>query len=382
MQTPKANESDIKPVKPERRYDIDWLRTIAVLLLFTYHTTRIFDDNQDFYIKNAIESANLTRIFIYSVSPWHMPLFFLLAGASTWFALRFRSGRMYTKERFKRLLIPLIFGLLVIVPPQTYIGLRSHSDFAGSFLQYYPNFFSFQFADPEGYFLGGFTVAHLWFIFYLFIFSLVALPFFLYLKGEAGQHLVDMLAAFFLRKGMILLAAVPLIVGSMLLDFYLNPFYYIIFFIYGYILMADARFEEAVDRHRIVALILGPIFYTFVLIPLFALRIITPEGLALDLYKIGFLPLFWLITLLAYGRRFLGFTNRWLKYASEASYPFYTLHQTVIVVMGFYVVQWNAGVAVKFVTIVIGAFAVTTILYDLLVKRTNVTRFLFGLKQR
>ncbi|MCD4842193.1 MAG: acyltransferase family protein [Methanosarcinales archaeon] len=84
----------------------------------------------------------------------------------------------------------------------------------------------------------------------------------------------------------------------------------------------------------------------------------------------------------AYRRRFLGFTNRWLKYASEASYPFYTLHQTVIVVMGFYVVQWNAGVTVKFVTIVIGAFAVTTILYDLLVKRTNITRFLFGLKQR
>jgi glucan biosynthesis protein C len=112
-------------------------------------------------------------------------------------------------------------------------------------------------------------VAHLWFIFYLFIFSLVALPFFLYLKSEAGQHLVDILAAFFSRKGMILLAAVPLIVGNMLMYFYLNPFYYIIFFVYGYILMSDARFEEAVDRHRIVALILGPDILYFCIDPAF-----------------------------------------------------------------------------------------------------------------
>ena len=101
--------------KPQRRWDIDWLRVLAVLMLFPFHTARIFNNYEPFYVKNAEWSDALTY-FIYIVHPWHMPLLFLLAGASTWFALGFRSGRQYTKERFVRLLIPFIFGLLVIVP--------------------------------------------------------------------------------------------------------------------------------------------------------------------------------------------------------------------------------------------------------------------------
>ena len=119
------NGSDVS-VKPQRRWDIDWLRFLAVLLLFPRHTARIFDIGEEFYAKNDQTSKALTY-FIDYLKPWHMPLFFLLAGASTWFALRFRSGGSYTRERVKRLLVPFIFGVLVIVPPQSYLGLRNHS---------------------------------------------------------------------------------------------------------------------------------------------------------------------------------------------------------------------------------------------------------------
>ena len=189
--------STTQQAKPQRRYDIDWLRVLAVLLLFPFHTARIFDTFGLWYVKNDTLSEALTY-FIAFVHPWHMPLLFLLAGSSTWFALGFRSAGQYTKERFIRLLIPFIFGVLVIVPPQSYLGLLGHTGYSGSFFEWYPNFFSINTSDMDGYFLGGFTPAHLWFIAFLFIFSLLALPLFLYLRRrDSGKRLMGWLAAFF-----------------------------------------------------------------------------------------------------------------------------------------------------------------------------------------
>jgi peptidoglycan/LPS O-acetylase OafA/YrhL len=372
--------------KPERRWDIDWLRVLAVLLLYPFHTARVFDIWEEFYAKNQEVSEALTTIVGY-FGPWHMPLFFLLAGASTWFALRFRSGREYTGERFKRLLVPFIFGVLVIIPPQSYLGLRLHSDYAGSFLRWFPNFFRLMPQDMDGYFLGGHTWGQLWFIFHLFVYSLAALPLFLYFNRESGQRLIDRLAAFCTRPGMIFVFCIPLVLVNSL--FYLdiaggNPLFYILLFIYGFILMADPRFGEAIDRHKAVALVLGPVVYlvptyfniwgwpTKEVIPVWFLRI----------YILGFTPWFFMLAILGYGRQFLNFSNRFLKYAAGASYPFYILHQTAIVVIGFYVVQWDASVLVKFLTIVVASFVATAVVYDLLVKRINVVRFLFGMRPR
>ncbi len=109
--------------RPHRRSDIDWLRVIAVVLLIPFHTARIFDIWEPFNAKSGETSAALTYGVIAFLGQWHMPLLFLLAGASTWFALGFRSGGQYARERFTRLLIPFLFGLLVVVPPQGYYAL-------------------------------------------------------------------------------------------------------------------------------------------------------------------------------------------------------------------------------------------------------------------
>jgi len=288
---------------------------------------------------------------------------------------------------------------LVLVAPQSYFGLRNHSDYAESFFQYYPRFFDFKLEDPAGYYLGGFTPGHLWFILYLFVLALVALPLFLFLKRESGGRLIHRLAAFFTRPGTIFLLAIPIYLMDRLLDMDPDPLYYITFFIYGYILMADTRFGEAIDRHKVVALILGPGVLAFVM------RLTGeqpwPAGLPqwiepmVDVYyDSGFAAWFIIIALLGYGKRYLnsppkrGLSAKFLGYFGEGSYPFYILHQTVIVAIGFYVVQWDASaklgagasVLVKYVTIAVASFVTTTILYDLLVRRTNVTRFLFGMR--
>ncbi len=372
-------------VAPQRRWDIDWLRISAVLVLFAFHTARIFDNAGEFYVKNAQPGIGPSYLVVY-FRPWGMPLFFLLAGASTWFALRFRSAGRYMKERALRLLVPFIFGVLVLVPPQSYLGLRSHSGYAGSFLAWYPHFFQMMPGDMEGYYLGGHTWGHLWFIVHLFVYSMLALPLFLYLNRESGRRVTERLAAFFSRPGTILLLGIPLCLAAPLPEIAGgNPFLYIIVFVYGFLLVSDARFEEAIDRHKEVALFLGPVAYLVVAYFDAAGR---PSGIPpwsepiLDWYLAGFIPWFFLIALLGYGRRFLSSPSRVLSYLSEASYPLYTLHQTVIVIIGFYVVQWQGDVLVKFSIVLATSLATTILVYDLLVKRAGATRFLFGMRPK
>jgi glucan biosynthesis protein C len=372
-----------KSAKPARRWDIDWLRVLAVLLLFYYHPARIFYRWGGWYIEDVPKSKGLSYIALF-IEQWHMPLFFLLAGVSTWFALRKRSGGQYLTERFKRLLVPLIFGLLVIVPPQIYFELlhsRRITSRLVSYLDFYPHYF-------DSRYTGEFDMGHLWFIAYLFGFSLVALPFFLYLKRAAGQRVLDRLAGFLTQPGMIFLLTLPaLVTNYLLLDFYPNPIYFLTFFVYGYLLVADPRFEKTIDRHKGIALVLGVGLYVvwLSLLTRNEIRIDWMQPIPRDLIN-------WccMIALLGYGRKFLSFSNRFLRYVGEASYPLYILHQTVIVIIGYYMVQWDipaslgagTGVLLKFAIIVGASLVVTVALYDLLVKRVNLIRFLFGMRPK
>lgn len=166
---------------PERRYEIDWLRMFAVLLLIYFHTAVIFVHGTTYHIENRQKSVGLD-IFTLFVDQWYMPLFFFIAGAATSFALRFRSGFQYVRERVKRLFIPLVFGTLVIIPPQIYYERLSEKVTYSSYIRFYPHFF--QGIYPKG----NFTWNQLWFIAYLFVFSLACLPLFLWLRGTVGKR--------------------------------------------------------------------------------------------------------------------------------------------------------------------------------------------------
>lgn len=371
------------PSRPARRSDIDWLRILAVLLLIPFHSARVFDFFDPFYIKNPETSTPLS-ILVAFVNVWHMPLFFLVAGAASWFALDFRSGGQYAIERFKRLLIPFIFGFIVIVPPQMWYAQRFHSNYQASFLEYYPSFFQPAPPGTDDYYGVGYSFGHLWFILFLFVFSLVGLPLFLYLKSKAVASVIAGIASFLSRPLPLFLLAIPLAAA------FLGPEYmghkailYFIVVCLGFLLMSDGRYGESISRYKLQALAIAlagtVVFFTLA----FALNLDPKDGslktiLVMTLYGLCIWP--FLLAILGYGRQWLSFSNRVLRYSSEAAYPFYILHQTVIVVVAYYVVQWSLGPEAKFLAIAVAGLALSLGIYDLVVRRLAPVRFLFGMR--
>jgi glucan biosynthesis protein C len=137
-----------------------------------------------------VNEKRQTLKFVVFVHLWGMPLLFLLAGASTWFARSYKTGTEYIRERFKRLAVPFIIGILIIVPPQIYIEGLSKSQFKGSFFDNYPRLFAKDplTFDPQAFSNYG---HHLWFLAFLFLFSCLDLPLSLFFRKKSGLQLIS-----------------------------------------------------------------------------------------------------------------------------------------------------------------------------------------------
>ncbi|MEL7147300.1 MAG: acyltransferase family protein, partial [Bacteroidota bacterium] len=149
-----------------RRYDLDWLRVIVFGLLIFYHAGMFFVP-WGWHIKNN----EIYRWLIWPMlflNQWRLPILFVISGMGTYFALSYRSGWQFAKERWLRLGLPILVGMLFIVPPQVYIERVADGDFTGSYLTYWTTI-AFEGAYPTG----NISWHHLWFLPYLLIFSLL-----------------------------------------------------------------------------------------------------------------------------------------------------------------------------------------------------------------
>ena len=158
----------------ERRYDIDWLRVLAIVLVFFFHNARFYDP-YPWHVKNAEHSFGML-LFVGLLSAWIMPLFFLLSGVGSWYALKSRAAGTYLRERVLRLLVPLYtVGIFILLPPQLYWERITNGQFSGSFLEFYPSYFkAFYFNLLPPFVLP--WPGHLWFLIFLFAISLFSLP--------------------------------------------------------------------------------------------------------------------------------------------------------------------------------------------------------------
>ena len=348
--------------------------------IFLFHNARFFND-EDWHVKNAQLDFGMS-VFVAILNQFIMPLFFVLSAIASYYALQNRTGREFIRERASRLLVPLIFGIFILIPPQVYIERVSHGEFQGSFFDFLPHYF-------DGWYGFGGNFAwmglHLWYLLMLFLFSLIMLPVFQRMNRESLSGLGD----FFTRPFAVFLFFIPIAIIEMLVslspetvgrrDFGgWSPLTYLVIFILGYVLMTDERYRPAIERVRFVSLTLSLLAMTigFTLVLAFDVSTYHPVFSWIRAFNTWM----WLLTFLGFASRHLNFNNDLLKYANEAVLPFYILHQTVIVIIGFFIANWALAVFPKYLLLATTSFIVIMILYEFLVKRINVLRFLFGMK--
>jgi glucan biosynthesis protein C len=236
----------------------------------------------------------------------------------------------------------------------------------------------------------------LWFLGFLFCFALITLPFFLWLKKKPGLNFLSSMAKLCEHRGGILLFVIPLAVIKLLLvpffpleHDWADFIFQMCFFALGYILLADERFTIAIRRDWWILLtvptliVLGLLGMYLANIPVLTWSETPgiPQFQLLQLFA-SIIAVCYSLTMLFVGMHFLDFSNRWLRYGQEAALPFFVLHQPVIIVIAFFVVQWNAGISIKLPVVVLSSFAVTIGLYELIVQRIHLLRLAFGMKSK
>ncbi len=379
----------------ERRHDIDWLRVLAMLAIFFFHCARFFDTTP-WHIKNPEHSFGML-LFIGIIDAWSMPIFFLLSGVATWYSLESKNGRQYLIERVLRLLVPLYaVGVFVLLPPQLYWDSLTNGTFAGSFWEFYPQYFkSFHLSVIPPFFLP--WSGHLWFLVFLFAISLITLPLTLFLKTESGGRVISRLAELCDRRGGVFMFVIPLFVVQVCFRGFFEGqhtlsdlAYYLVYFLIGYIIPSDGRFTESLKRHAWICLPVALICSGAQAALIFGAGYEYPDGQSFSplwLYLLFQLvmsaqTLSWIVLILGTGAKHLNFKNRRLEYCNEAVLPFYVFHQTLILLVGSYVIPWNAGIPLKYTIICLTSFALIMLAYELLVRRFNWVRFMFGMRPK
>ena len=384
--------------KSSRLHYLDWLRVLLIFGVFLFHALHPFN-TFDWHIKNAEQSDAITAIML-MIGPWGIPLFFLVAGTASMFALRRRSNRQYIKERVTRLLLPLIVGTILLTPFQRYLEAAHKELYQGSFLRFIPELLTFTTADPK---VSPVEFArwglHLWFLGFLFAYSLLALPIFRWFKRDAGQSLIVWLGRVVEKRGGILLFVLPLALGRILIQPFdphpnghgwLDFVYTFLFFISGYIIYADDRFLPAIRRDRWLlfgsgvvglAIYLGLFAAHGEIVLTWSGSFVMPWSIIL-IFSYTLMGWGWALSVLNLARTRLNFSNNLLEYGNNTVMPFYLIHQPVIILISFFAVQWDVDILVKLLTIVIGSFTITLGLIELLIRPFKHVRVLFGMKPR
>lgn len=398
METQNTDQSTSITGGSARLYYLDWLRVIAIFMVFLVHAVHPFDFG-DWQIKNVDQSEILTIILLF-LFIWGMPFFFLVAGAGSWFALERRTGRQYITERFYRLLLPFITGAILFFPIEYYLenmnkiqrGLQtSFPGFLAAYSVFNPRLLHFPGFSPRWFGVVGY---HLWFLGFLFAFALITLPLFLWWKKEAGRNMLLWMARLCNHRGGILLFIIPpAVIYCLLRSFFLlehdwaDFIYLMFFFALGFILYSNERFTNAIRRDWPILLAVGCVTLMALVAGFLADWPLLDWNEAPDLPQFyilqvlqGVIAICFSLTMLFVGMRFLDFTNQWLHYCLEAVLPFFVLHQPVIIVIAFFVVQWNLSLAVKLPIVVLSSFFVTLGLYELVIKRVRILRVAFGMK--
>jgi len=343
-----------------RRYDIDWIRVIAIGLLLLYHVAIGF---QPWGMMLAFISNSKPWVALWApmamLNIWRIPLLFFVSGMGVCFAMQSRNWKQLIVERAQRILLPFIVGIFLIVPIHVYLW-QAYYHFPVS---YAPN------------------PGHLWFLGNIFVYVLLLSPLLFYLKrNESGKIAMGIKKLF--RNPLGLLVVIGAFIGEALI---VKPFPYELYamtwhgfflgllaFFFGFcFVFSGEAFWNMLLRWRW----LFPITATI----LFIIRLLQPN-MQVPLYQLVVESDLWIFAMLALGRKYLNKPSCALTYLSQAAYPVYILHMVMLYLASLLIFPLSLSTPMQFILVLVSTFSGCFLVYEMVVRRVRFIRPLFGLK--
>jgi hypothetical protein len=344
----------------ERRYDIDWLRVIAIGLLLIYHIAIVFQPWAMFvgFIRSKELLVNLWKPMT-MLNVWRIPLLFYVSGMGLFFALKKRNLKQLLAERTLRILVPFLFGIVAIVPLHMYL------------FQHYYNL-------PLGYYA---HVGHLWFLGNIFIYVLLLSPLFIYLmKKEDGTFRRGLsafmknpmgplaISVFFVAEAILVKPQIYSLYALTWHGFFLGLFAFFFGFLFVY---SGKAFWQTVSKWKWLYVGLATILYI--------IRLMVYESTSPS-YLMAIESNCWILGVFGLAYQYLNKPSTVLSYLSQAAYPVYIIHMFVVYGGAILILPLAIPAFMKFVLITGFTFVVCYVLYEFIIKRIGFLRPLFGLK--
>jgi len=347
-----------------RKQYLDNIRIIAILLLFPYHTLMIWNNfGLKFYIWAG--GNNILSSLLILVSAWLMPVLFVIAGISSRYSLEKRNMKQFIKERIEKLLIPFISGLILFIPFQTLYARKFFFNYNGEILENLSYFFT-HFSDLNGY-DGMFTFGHLWFLLYLFVITLITLLITEKLPFDKVNPKINKIN----------------IVGTVLLFIPIFVFYhignfdgqsigkYIVLYLLGYYLFSDDFIEKLVKYKGIILSLFG--ISQLLLVVLYFKYSYYGDLL------VNFVGWLGILSCIIVGKLFLNQENNITNYFKKASFPIYILHQTFLVIIGYYALMVLDNMVLQMNVIMFGGLIISILVYEI-ISRIPIFKKVIGVR--
>lgn len=379
--------------KHARRSDLDWLRVIAFGLLIFYHVG-MFYVTWDWHVK-SIYAGPAAEPVMQIVNPWRLALLFFISGV----AVRFASDKTaspwgFLRSRAYRLGLPIVMGMIVIVAPQSYFQLRQAGLIEPGYFAFWGNYLNLEQLYP----MITPTWNHLWYVVYLLVYILLiapALPLLRRFAEGAGGRALGLIAGGPAR--LIFFIAVPFIFYELVLsprfptthdlfNDWAHHAHRFTMFMLGYFAAKNGVFWRSVDRAlpaaAALALMLGAAgFYINANAAAIAASPVARIPHVGEFHDALHVLYAWscIVVLFGIAQGYLNRPSAALSYLTGAVFCYYILHQTIIIIAGYYITQWRLGVGVEFCVLTALTIAGCALGYEIL-RRIPGLRPWFGIK--
>lgn len=373
---------------PARRHDLDWLRIILFALLIVHHIGMFYVENWGWHAKSQYNFQWLESVLLI-VEPWRMPAIWFISGIAIRFVLAKVDVWRYITLRSYRLLLPLLFGILVVVPPQLYIEMTSKAEISMSYWQFLQAFFH----DTDHVFFNytsgiwpHIDVNHLWYLRSLWYYSLCLLLLMPLINCQTVKHITDWLAN---KHGLVMLMilAIPILLIQVFwpMETTRYPIGFT-FLLYGYLLgwhpkhwqnICCASKKLSMSYLLISALFIG--FYNIYWLDVLHEKQVSKGVLMMGMALYAIARVTGLLMVLSFTKFLAKNNSNTLQYLNDAVFPFYILHQSIIIVVGYYFTQHSMGALTESLLVIMTTITLCFIGFEL-IRKTEFLRPFFGLK--